>query len=185
MSADGFVIIGRFQTFSKAHLEMIKKAMLLCPEGLILIGSAGNCGTERDPYSFYVRERVIRSVVPRSVVIRPLQDLTTPDDITTAWGDYILKQLKLLGCNPTLMVYGNEEARSGWFKKELITWAELIIPRDPHSCSATVLREAMAVNDYNTWFNGVPQECHRLYPELRELLLQIPYYQELSERKSK
>lgn len=49
------LICGRFQTFHIGHESLVDTGMKLCDRVLILIGSAQECGTERNPYNIVTR----------------------------------------------------------------------------------------------------------------------------------
>ena len=62
MVYDSGLIVGRFQTFHKGHQSLVDAGLQLCDRVLILIGSAQESGTERNPYNISTRIDVIRSV---------------------------------------------------------------------------------------------------------------------------
>ena len=56
MVYDSGLIVGRFQTFHKGHQSLVDAGLQLCDRVLILIGSAQESGTERNPYPICERE---------------------------------------------------------------------------------------------------------------------------------
>lgn len=54
---DTGLICGRFQTFHKGHERLVDTGLLLCDRLLILIGSAQECGTERNPFNINTESR--------------------------------------------------------------------------------------------------------------------------------
>ena len=82
-------------------------------------------------------------------MIYALSDMTDENDICPEWGRYLLNNVdRYIYKNPELMIYGNDESRSGWFdKKDLANTAELIVNRQDLPISATMVREAMAKDD--------------------------------------
>lgn len=54
------MICGRFQTFHKGHEELVETAMRLCDRVLILIGSAQECGTERNPLTLLPEQKCLK-----------------------------------------------------------------------------------------------------------------------------
>lgn len=57
---DTLVLIGRFQPFHNAHLEIVKRATALCDKLIIIVGSSRQPRTYKNPFSFEERARMIR-----------------------------------------------------------------------------------------------------------------------------
>lgn len=56
---DTLVLIGRFQPLHNAHLEIIKRATALCDQLVIIVGSANQPRTYKNPFSFAERRTMI------------------------------------------------------------------------------------------------------------------------------
>jgi bifunctional NMN adenylyltransferase/nudix hydrolase len=54
------VLIGRFQPCHKMHIELIKKALSLGEQVLIILGSAKSASTVKNPFTPVMREEMIR-----------------------------------------------------------------------------------------------------------------------------
>lgn len=179
---DTGLICGRFQTFHKGHEKLVDTALLLCDRVLILIGSAQECGTERNPYNVVTREKMLREIYGDSpnIMIYGLADMTNENDICPEWGKYLLENVeRYIYKNPEVMIYGNDESRSGWFdKKDLKNTTELIINRAELPISATMLRQCMVEDNRKEWMKWVNPRLHKLYDELRRELLTVPFYGE-------
>ena len=177
------MVCGRFQTFHKGHERLIDTALLLCDRVLILIGSAQECGTERNPFNINTRTKILKEIYGDrpEVMIYGLADMTNENDICPEWGRYLLDNTeRYIYKNPELMIYGNDDSRSGWFsKKDLANTAELILNRHEVPISATMVREYMAKDERKEWMKLVNPKLHKMYDELRAELMSIPYYQEL------
>lgn len=177
------MVCGRFQTFHKGHERLIDTALLLCDRVLILIGSAQECGTERNPFNINTRTKILKEIYGDrpEVMIYGLADMTNENDICPEWGRYLLNNTeRYIYKNPELMIYGNDDSRSGWFSKEdLANTAELILNRHEMPISATMIREYMAKDERKEWMKLVNPKLHKMYDELRAELMSIPYYQEL------
>ena len=77
------------------------------------------------------------------------------------------------------MIYGNDEARSKWFDpKDIINTSEYIINRGKLNISATMVREAMMLDDRRKWMEMVNPRLHKMYDELRRELMNIPFYKD-------
>ena len=180
MVYDSGLIVGRFQTFHKGHQSLVDAGLSLCDRILILIGSAQESGTERNPFNIATRIDVIRSVYEdnKRVSVYALPDLTHEDDLSPEWGRYLLDQVdRYIYKAPELMIYGNDEARSRWFDVEDIKdTAEFIIPRSRLPISATMLRDMMVRDERREWMKWVNPKLHKMYDRLRAELMEVPYY---------
>lgn len=181
------LVVGRFQHFHIGHRSLVENAFKLCDRVLILVGSAQESGTLRNPYLPSTRIDVIREIYGRDnsiLQVKELNDLTNENDINPDWGKYVLKNVKThIRKEPSLMVYGNDEFRSRWFAPEDIeNTAELVIPRSRIPISATMLREALIRDDFEYWSKFVDDKTHKMYDRLRAELLSTEPYKELYEQ---
>lgn len=170
------LVLGRFHHLHKGHQQIIEMARSLCQKTLILIGSAQESGTVRNPFKVETREEIIRQIYQdEDVLIGTMADMTNENDICFEWGSYILKNVeKMTGKVPDLMVYGKDESRKGWFSKEdRQKFSELIVARDKIDISATRLREFLVQNEKEKWMQYVPEAIWDKYESLREELLQV------------
>lgn len=173
------LVLGRFQHLHKGHVEIIEMARKVCQKTLILICSAQESGTLRNPFKIETRKEVIQKIYQaEDVIIGDLADMTNENDICFEWGKYILENVeKMYGKMPDLMVYGKDESRKGWFSEEdSKNFSEIIVARNKIEISATKLREYMAQNEKGKWKKYVPEQIWDMYDVLREELLQIGYY---------
>lgn len=181
---DTGLICGRFQTFHKGHERLVDTGLLLCDRLLILIGSAQECGTERNPFNINTRTKILKEIYGDrpEVMIYGLVDLTDENDIRPEWGRYLLNNTdRYIHKNPEIMIYGNDESRSNWFdKKDLANTAELIMNRYDMPISATMVRTAMAKDDRKLWMSYVNPRLHKMYDELREELMTVEFYKNLA-----
>lgn len=181
------LIVGRFQHFHIGHKSLVENAYKLCDRVLILVGSAQESGTLRNPYLPSTRIDVIREIFGNdnsNLIVKELNDLTNENDINADWGRYVLKNVKrYIRKSPSLMVYGNDEFRSKWFDPDDITdTAELVIPRSRIPISATKLREALVKDDFEYWSKFVDDKTHKMYDRLRSELLATEPYREFYEK---
>ena len=181
MVYDSGLIVGRFQTFHKGHQSLVETGLKLCDRVIILVGSAQESGTYRNPFNIATRIDVIRSVYSdeRRVSVYALPDLTNDNDISYEWGKYLLQEVdRYIYKSPELMIYGNDEARSRWFDPEDIReTAEFIIPRSRLPISATMLRRMMVNDQRREWMKWVDPKMHKMYDRLRAELMSVPSYQ--------
>ena len=176
------LVCGRFQTFHNGHEKLVNTGLLLCDRLIILIGSAQESHTERNPYDISTRRDVITEIYGDNpnIMIHGINDLTNENDICVEWGRYLLDHVdKYIFKNPDVMVYGNDESRSNWFDKaDLKNTTELIINRAELPISATMLRQLMLEDKRKEWMNCVNPKLHKMYDRLRRELLAVPYYAE-------
>lgn len=177
------LLIGRFQPIHLVHKRMIEQSLLLCDKVIIMIGSAQESGTERNPFSYGLREYMLsvsfrKEVDNGTIQIRPLNDMTTEDDISPNWGKYVLDNCSE---RPDVMIYGNDDCRSGWFDKEDIKdISELIIARKD-DVSATKVREYIYKGDFSSYIKVVDIKIRWLFSLLRIELLEL---EEKNEKKN-
>lgn len=184
---DVALVVGRYQHFHIGHNSLVETAYKLCDRVLILVGSAQEHDTIRNPYPPSTRIDVIREIYGKdnsNLIITELNDLTNENDITPEWGKYVLQNVKRhIRKAPSLMVYGNDEFRSKWFAPEdLVNTAELVIPRSTIPISATLLREALVRDDFEYWSKFVHEKTHKMYDRLRRELLATDPYREMYEK---
>lgn len=183
---DTGLICGRFQTFHRGHEHLVNTGLLLCDRLLILIGSAQESGTERNPLNIATRTKILQAVYgdQPNIMIYGLADLTDENDIRPEWGRYLLDNTdRYIHKNPEIMIYGNDESRSNWFdKKDLANTTELIINRYADPISATMVREAMAKDHRKEWMSYVNPRLHKYYDEIRAELMSISFYQKIAEQ---
>lgn len=184
---DTGLICGRFQTFHKGHERLIESGLLLCDRLLILIGSSQECGTERNPFNIVTRTNILKEIYGDrpEIMIYGIADMTDENDICPEWGRYLLNNAdRYIHKNPEIMIYGNDESRSGWFSKaDLKNTAELILNRYDMPLSATKVREYMAKDMRKEWMDSVNPRLHKLYDTLREELMTIDFYQKLAQER--
>lgn len=177
------LLVGRFQTFHKGHQSLVETGMKLCDRMLILVGSAQESGTERNPFNIKTRIDTIEEIYGynKNIMIYGLTDLTNEDDITYDWGKYVLENVRrYIHKPPELMIYGNDEARSRWFDPEDIKdTSEVIIPRSRLPISATQIRKLMVEDNREEWMKWVDPKLHKLYDRLRSELMEIDYYKRM------
>ena len=184
---DTGLLVGRFQTFHKGHQKLVETGLLLCDRLLVLVGSAQECGTERNPLNIETRIQMIKAVYPDDsrVMIYALSDLSNENDIRPEWGRYVLENVdRYIYKAPELMIYGNDESRSRWFDTEDIKdTSEFIVNRGALPISATMLRELMVKDNRREWMKWVDPKLHKMYDRLRnELMRSEEHTSELQSR---
>lgn len=177
-SYDMAMICGRFQHFHIGHESLVETALKLCDRVLIFVGSAQEIGTKRNPFDTQTRIEMIKEIYGSSVIIKPLNDLTNEEDITTDWGKFVLHNCERVTFKkPEVMIYGNDESRSLWFAQEDIKdITEVIVNRGKVDISATKIRQMLVDDDRKEWMQWVNPKLHKHYDRLRAELLQVECY---------
>ena len=91
------ILVGRFQTIHIGHEQMIRTALCLCSRVGIFVGSSQESGTQKNPFPYALRKRMLEKLFGDRVGVYPLPDLGVGN--TAAWGDYVLE-------NPENLSYG-------------------------------------------------------------------------------
>jgi bifunctional NMN adenylyltransferase/nudix hydrolase len=78
-TAEWAVCIGRFQLFHDAQLALLREALRLAPRCAVLIGSAHNARSPRNPFTYAERVEMIRLALPEQdrarLQFRPVRDV--------------------------------------------------------------------------------------------------------------
>ncbi|MDO5435596.1 MAG: adenylyltransferase/cytidyltransferase family protein [Clostridia bacterium] len=165
------VLTGRFQMIHLGHIDMIEKAREICEEIIILVGSAQEAGTEKNPFSYEERRDMLKAVFPeKNVRVFPLPDAGLGNN--ALWGEHILNKVKeYTGALPDLMITGKEERREGWFSGPNGTnTAELAVPKSI-PLSATQMREWLIRGEEEKWSGATSPVLRERYPALRAAVL--------------
>lgn len=182
------VVCGRFGHIHNAHVSLIESSIKLCQKTLVLVGSAQESKTLRNPFTIETRICAIKSMFPDysedTLMIRGINDLTNEYDVTAKWGKYVKSQVELhCGRFADLMVYGNDELRGKWFDLEdIANTAELVMPRNTNPISATMVRGYLILDNEEKWKEMVPESIHSMYKKLRDELISVPVYNEIYDK---
>lgn len=179
---DVALVCGRFQHFHAGHESLVDTALLLADRVLLLLGSAQENGTLRNPYDVITRAEVIKEIYGDRVIVKPINDLTNENDITPDWGKFVLEHCdRYIFKKPDIMVYGNDESRSKWFAPEdIANVTEIIINRSKIPVSATLMRSFLKNDLREEWMKYANPKIHKLYDKLRSELMAVKSYHELS-----
>ena len=75
---DVAVLVGRFQPFHNAHLALLARALALAPRVVVVVGSAFQARTPKNPFTWTERAEMIRHALPESerarVDVMPMRD---------------------------------------------------------------------------------------------------------------
>ena len=165
------ILIGRFQTPHLGHEQMIEKALELCEEVGVFIGSSQESGTVKNPYPYEVREALLREVFQDRIKIYPLPDIGVGNN--SSWGDYVIENVvDRFGCMPDILISGKEERRLSWFDSvKGLSLAELYIPK-AIDISASEMRNHMIEGNFEIWKQYTNPVHWDNYENLRKMVLE-------------
>lgn len=89
----GFCIV-RCQPFHIGHDRLIKKMMEECEFGTVLIGSAQESGTEKNPLPYFVRKKMIQNVWRKNEAYNRLRIAGVKDLPNVPWNVNVLETIK-------------------------------------------------------------------------------------------
>ena len=168
------LIVGRFQVYHLGHEDMIRRSLAICDQTIILIGSAQEANTAKNPFSFDFRKEILTRVFKTEIdngqlLIEALNDIGVGNNST--WGEYVLNECyRHLKCYPDILVSGKESRRVSWFDNLEIKLAELYIPKTI-PVSSSKMREAMINGDFEYWKQYANPLIHSLYPKMSEIVI--------------
>ena len=183
--ADLGAICGRFGPITIGHASLFDRSLTRCRRTCIIVGSAQERCTLRNPLSIETRIKLIRESYPgvpeNQLCIFGLNDMTNELDISTDWGKYLKENIVArMHKFPDVMFYGNDEFRSRWFAHEdLINTEETVVPRSTIPVSATQSRGLLLINDEQGWQKISPQMIHFRFKDIRDELMATPIYQKI------
>lgn len=164
------IIVGRFQSFHKGHECIIDKAVELCDEVGVFIGSSQESGTFKNPFSYSTRKRILKDIYGDSVKIYPLPDIGVGNNCE--WGEYVLQNVReKFDRTPDLLISGKEERRLDWFDGiEDIAACELYVPKTI-DISATQMRDYFINGNSDEWKLYTNEKLWSEYDALRAEVL--------------
>lgn len=168
--------IGRFQPLHIGHESIIRKMLKECDQVIIVVGSAQESGTERNPFTFEQRADLITNVFYQYVIagrmsVIPLRDRVNPSN-DASWGDYVFQNVwDIIHRVPDVVYEGEENERSTWYDN--LNVEVVHVPRTNIPVSATELREGLAgsVSQILTMEPMVPAAIRYRMKEMREVIL--------------
>ena len=148
---DLLVFIGRFQPFHKEHERILRIALENSHNVLVLVGSAGNARSIRNPFNYQERKFMIESSAPFGRVhVEPLFDRTYDD---AAWVNQVkrivtekaiqlnntIPHLNLNGTGRVGIIGANKDS-SSYYLSLFPQWESVIIPVE-NKINATDIRK--------------------------------------------
>lgn len=138
------VFIGRFQPFHAGHLHIVERALLNAEYLLLLVGSAGEPRSLRNPFTYEEREKMIYNALPialrERVIIKPLSDYTYDDN---AWIHAVERRVydALDYREHSIALVGHNKDESTYYLDLFPDWSFIEV-ENLEGINATTIREA-------------------------------------------
>jgi bifunctional NMN adenylyltransferase/nudix hydrolase len=157
VTKDLTVFIGRFSPFHLGHAEVLKRALHSSKAVLILIGSAGQARTTKNPFTYDERANLVRNFVIEyaasqglryNLAIEPLHDQPYNEaawirEVQDAVDRTKLAMVDRIGLNPTVYLTGSNRDHSTYYLNTFGTFfkMDLITNKEALNMSATKVRD--------------------------------------------
>lgn len=169
---DTLVLIGRFQPFHNAHLEIVRRATALCNKLVIITGSANQPRTYKNPFSSQEREMMIRDATRGMLGSITIAVEANPDTIYNdqAWAVRIQALVaKHTTAGEKIAVIGHKKDESSFYLDMFPQWGfENVEEIEP--LSAVNIRDLFFKWSFNSNFikNVVPDSTYNFLMEFRK-----------------
>ncbi|MHB0775530.1 bifunctional nicotinamide-nucleotide adenylyltransferase/Nudix hydroxylase [Halomonas sp. WWR20] len=151
---DCLVFIGRFQPPHLGHLEVIHEALQRARQVIVLVGSAWQARSLRNPWSFAERAEMLRScfdaAANQRLEIEPLLDALYNDDV---WVRDVQRKVRDIarptyGKLPRIGLIGASRGQSSYYLSLFPQWESVSVPL-VDGISASQIRERLFDSSYS------------------------------------
>ncbi len=169
--ADIAVLVGRFQPLHDAHLALLARALAIAPRVVVVVGSAFQARTPRNPFTWTERAEMIRQALPEAerarVAAVPMRDYYDEQRWVASVRQAVAGET---GGDPTLRItlVGHFKDATSSYLAAFPGWTLDSVERLPGSDGAR-LRDAL--------FGAIPEDAHeppRLDATLAAFVDQVP-----------
>lgn len=154
------VLIGRFQPFHTAHLEIVQRASKIADRVLIIIGSTDQPRTYKNPFNASERKEMIHSVMAFNDIAYQIETIADSVYNDQAWVVRVQNAVdKHSSVNDKIGIIGHKKDDSSYYLDMFPTW-EFIGVDQIEPLGATDIRELYFRDEVNMNFikNVVPKE---------------------------
>lgn len=178
---DCAVFIGRFQPLHLGHEHIIREALKIAKRVLILVGSAYQPYSIKNPFSIKDRENMIKTVFPgANVHVLGVPDFPYND---TKWLNYIQNIARVyISSEEKATLIGHSKDKSSYYLSLFPQWASTSVPNF-NNISATPIRE-MILNEQNGYKHLVSPAVYKIINSI-DLTLQKQEYKFICDYKKK
>lgn len=144
---DAAVFIGRFQPFHNGHMAMVQHALEAADRVIVVLGSAHQSRTPKNPFTWQEREAMIRAALPveqrARVLFLPMRDFYDEARWVQAVQGGVSRLVRAVGAPaaPRIALVGHFKDNSSTYLAQFPTWELLNYPRQ-NAIDATDVREA-------------------------------------------
>jgi bifunctional NMN adenylyltransferase/nudix hydrolase len=136
------VVIGRFQPFHLGHAAVLNEALARAPRVVVVLGSAHQARSPRNPFSWQERAEMIRLALPETDRARidflPLRDLYDE----ARWVLAVREGVQKIVGNGDIALVGHFKDATSDYLRRFAPWQLVSLPRQ-HRVDATHLRAAL------------------------------------------
>lgn len=177
---DVLIFIGRFQPFHHGHYRVLKQALELAEQVIVLIGSSYKPRTIKDPWTFDERALMIEKCFPEAsgnqnvldkLITLPISDSVYND---AAWVEQVQLRvggwISFTGKDPKdvkMGIIGHTKDRTSFYLKYFPQWEQVEVGNSA-GLSATEIREYYFKGMFNMLEAGVPKVLQGYLSEFRE-----------------
>ncbi|WP_223789115.1 bifunctional nicotinamide-nucleotide adenylyltransferase/Nudix hydroxylase [Marinicella meishanensis] len=148
---DFLVFIGRFQPFHSGHLKVVQKALTQADKLIVLIGSAHQPRSLRNPWQFDERDAMMRACLStaenQQLITAPLMDVTYNDEL---WVKNVQSTIQGLVTahfttphkHPRIGLIGHSKDHSSYYLNLFPQWGSVAVD-DYLNINATPIRNAL------------------------------------------
>ena len=154
MTSDLAVLVGRFQPFHDAHLALLARALAIAPRCVVVVGSAFQARTPKNPFTWTERAEMIRHALPvadrERVTIVPMRDYYDE----TRWVACVREAVAGLVADeesPRIALVGHFKDATSGYLAAFPGWTLDSVERLP-GADGTQLRDAL--------FAALPEDSH-------------------------
>ena len=153
-NSDLAVLVGRFQPFHDAHLALLRRALAIAPRVVVVVGSAFQARTPKNPFTWTERAEMIRLALPQAererVTVVPMRDYY--DEVR--WVASVLAAVAKLTADeaaPRVTLVGHFKDATSSYLAAFPGWTLDSVDRLP-GADGTQLRDAL--------FAALPDDAH-------------------------
>ena len=155
MRFDIAVLVGRFQPFHAAHVALLGRALAIAPRCVIVVGSAFQARTPKNPFTWTERAEMIRQSLPEAererVTIVPMRDYYDETRWVAAVREAVTRVIATQDTPGIALVGHFKDATSAWLTA-FPGWTLDPVDRLP-GLDGVALRDAL--------FASLPEDAHQ------------------------
>ncbi len=164
------VLIGRFQPLHSAHLEIIKRCTALTDQLVVIVGSANQPRTYKNPFTFDERKQMILAAtagLSMRVYVEPNIDTIYNDQAWAVRVQGIHSKYRILGTKDAII--GHKKDESSFYLDMFPQW-EFVNVEQIEPLGATDIRDLYFKQSFNSNFikNVVPETTYDFLMKFRQ-----------------